>query len=139
MLRLYEGCARGYLGRVEGANIIKLHLGEPKVSYLSYPDFKTDPHPPLASSLTVHLLTFRVRSRDYDSSRNRPILHRKELFVAPDYPAFKKFARLTRIEESKGLYQDTSRIGFEEGWGELLAEKGLYLKGHRLLVARQLE
>ncbi|GFE51184.1 hypothetical protein So717_29370 [Roseobacter cerasinus] len=44
VLRLYEGCARGYLGRVEGANIIKLHRDEPKVSYLSYPGFDNDPH-----------------------------------------------------------------------------------------------
>ena len=134
LLRLYEGCARGYIGRVEGANIIKLHLGEPRVSYLSYPEFDSNPHPPLASALTVHLQTFRVRSRDYSSSGNRPILHRKELFVSPDYPAYRKFARLTRIEEGKGLYRDTNRIGFEAGWNEALTRSGLYLKGHRLLT-----
>ena len=136
VLRLYEGCARGYLGRIEGANIVKLHLGEPIVSYLSYPEFERDPHPALASALTVHLQTFRVRTRDYSSSGNRPILHRKELFVGPDFPGYEKFARLTRIEESKGLYEDTSQIGFEKGWNEELVRKGLYLKGHRLLVVR---
>ena len=47
LLRLYEGCARGYIGRVEGANLIKLHTDEPKVSYLSYPNFESDPHPTL--------------------------------------------------------------------------------------------
>ena len=134
LLRLYEGCARGYIGRVEGANIIKLHLGEPKVSYLSYPEFDSNPHPPLASALTVHLQTFRVRWMDYTSSGNRPILHRKELFVTPDYPAYRKFARLTRIEEGKGLYRGTSRIGFEAGWNEALARTGLYFRGHRLLA-----
>ncbi len=134
VLRLYEGCARGYLGRVEGANIIKLHRGEPTVSYLSYPEFDRNPHPPLASALTVHLQTFRVRWRDYTSSGNRPILHRKELFVSRDHPAYGKFARLTRIEEGKGLYRDTNRIGFEAGWNEALARTGLYLRGHRLLA-----
>ncbi len=136
LLRLFEGCAQAYLGRVDGANIIKLHRGEPKVSYLSYPNFESDPHPALASALTVHLQTFRVKTRDYADSRNRPILHRKELFLAPDHPLFEKFARLTRIEESKGLFDDTSRIGLEEGWKEMLAQKGLYLRGHRLLVAQ---
>ena len=135
VLRLYEGCARGYLGRVEGANIVKLHLGEPMVSYLSYPEFERDPHPALASALTVHLQTFRVRTRGFTSNRNRPILHRKELFVSRDYPGFEKFARLTRIEQSKGLYENTSQIGFEEGWRKVLEQKGLYLKGHRLLTA----
>ena len=135
-LRLYEGCARGYLGRVEGANIVKLHMVEPMVSYLSYPEFEKDPHPALAAALSVHLQTFRVRTRDYASSSNRPILHRKELFVSSDYPGYEKFARLTRIEQSKGLYEDPSRIGLEQGWNETLAGKGLYIRGHRLLVAR---
>ena len=122
--------------RVEGANIIKLHMSEPLVSYLSYPDFDRNPHPALSFAVSVHLQAFRIRTRDYASSSNRPILHRKESFVSPDYPGYAKFARLTRIEESKGLYGDTSRIGLEQGWTEALARRGLYLKGHRLLAAR---
>lgn len=133
VLRLYEGCARGYIGRVEGANIIKLHRGEPKISYLSYPTFEADAHPPLASSMTVDLQTFRVKTQEFRERKNRPILHRKELFVAPDHPLHEKFARLTRIEESKGLFEDGSRIGLEDGWNEALTEKGYFLKGHRLL------
>lgn len=133
LLRLFEGCARGYLGQVEGANIIKLHRDEPRISYLSYPAFEDDPHPALASSLTVHLQTFRVRYNEFQSRANPPILHRKELFLAPDHPLHAKFARLTRIEEQKGLYEETSRIGTRDGWNETLAQKGLYLKGHRLL------
>ena len=50
VLRLYEGCARNYIGAVEGANLIKLHRGAPQISYLSYPDFDTDPHPAIRSS-----------------------------------------------------------------------------------------
>ena len=132
-LRLYEGCASGYAGRIDGANIIKLHRSEPKVSYLSYPRFDKDPHPALSAALSVHLQTFRIRVRDYGSRRNRPILHRKELFVSPDYPGFGKFVRLTRIEESKGLYGKTDNIGYEDGWNEALVRRGLYLRGHRLL------
>jgi DNA phosphorothioation-associated putative methyltransferase len=37
ILRVFEGCARAYIGRVEGANIVKLNRLEPKISYLSYP------------------------------------------------------------------------------------------------------
>lgn len=133
LLRLFEGCARGYLGRIEGANIIKLHRDEPRISYLSYPTFDIDPHPALASSLTVHLQTFRVRYNEFQLRTNPPILHRKELFLAPDHPFHAKFARLTRIEEQKGLYEDTSRIGTRDGWNEVLEQKGFYLKGHRLL------
>ena len=132
LLRLYEGCARGYIGRVDGANLVKLHTGEPKVSYLSYPDFDSDPHPALASSMTVHLQTFRVRERDYTTSQNPPILHRKETFLASDHPLHAKFARLTRQEELKDLYEAPAYIGTRRGWDELLAEKGFVLRGHRL-------
>ena len=133
LLRLYEGCARRYIGRVDSANLIKLHTGEPMVSYLSYPDFESDPHPALAASMTVHLQTFRVRERDYTTSRNPPILHRKETFVASNHPLHAKFARLTRQEEAKGLYEAPTHIGTRRGWEELLSTKGLSLRGHRLI------
>ena len=101
-LRVFEGCARAYIGRVEGANIVKLNRLEPRISYLSYPDFENDPHPPLMQSLGVHLQTFRVRTRNYANIRNPPILHRKETFLPPEHPLRAKFARLTAAEESKG-------------------------------------
>jgi DNA phosphorothioation-associated putative methyltransferase len=132
-LRLFEGCARNYVGRIEGANLVKLHRFEPKVSYLSYPRFEADPHPALAFSVTVHLQTFRERYSDFREAANPPILHRKEAFLSQDHPSHSKFARLTRIEEQKGLYADTSRIGTLLGWNETLVAKGLYLKGYRLL------
>ena len=133
ILRLYEGCASGYVGRIDSANIIKLDRSEPRISYLSYPEFDKDAHPALSMAVSVHLQTFRMRVRNYSTRRNRPILHRKELFVAPDYPGFGKFKRLTRIEESKGLYANTDEIGYEHGWNDTLTRNGLYLRGHRLL------
>ena len=136
LLRLYEGCARGYIGRVDGANIIKLHTGEPKVSYLCYPEFESDPHPALTTSLTVHLQTFRLRERNYRYSGNPPILHRKEAFLTSDHPLHSKFSRLTRQEESKGLFEEASRIGTRRGWEKLLSDKGFTLRGHRLIRDR---
>ncbi len=133
ILRLYEGCARGYIGRVEGANVIKLHRGDPKVSYLTYPEFEADPHPALTHSLTVNLQTFRLKSRRYNWLRNPPILHRKEAFVRHNHPLHAKFARLTRIEESKGLYDDPSKIGTRNGWNAALTARGVRLAGHRLV------
>jgi len=84
-LRLYEGCARGLIGRVDETTLIKLDRTEPKVSYLSYPEFETDPHPALALSVTVQLQTFRVRYRNYKHHRNPPILHRKDAFLDTDH------------------------------------------------------
>lgn len=135
LLRLYEGCARTYAGTVPEANIVKLGRGEPKISYLSYPDFETDAHPALAESMSVHLQTFRFRTRSYRDHTNPPVLHRKEEFVTNSHPLRQKFARLTRLEEAKGLYRDPSTIGTRSGWERELDERGLALRGHRLIRA----
>jgi DNA phosphorothioation-associated putative methyltransferase len=127
ILRIYEGCARGYIGAVEGANIAKLNRRVPQISYLFYPDFENDPHPALAGSLVVHLRTFQVRYFDYSTSDSPPILHRKETFVPVDHPLRGKFERLTRQEERRGLYENPSAIGTRQAWNKLLAEKGLRL------------
>ena len=132
-LRLLEGCARGYLGRVEGANIIKLHRKKPKVSYLSYPHFELDPHPQLSHSLVVDLKSFRVRTMRFALRRNPPILHRKEEFINESHPLFAKFEKLTLSEEKFGLYDNPSVIGTLNGWQEVLNSTGVYLQGHRIL------
>jgi DNA phosphorothioation-associated putative methyltransferase len=135
-LRVFEGCARAYIGRVEGGNLVKLSQLEPRISYLTYPNFEEDPHPALAHSLSVHLQTFRVRTRDYTHFRNPPILHRKETFLPAEHPLRDKFARLTASEESKGRLEDANRIGTRNYWDQVLLEKGLSLRGHRLIVRR---
>jgi DNA phosphorothioation-associated putative methyltransferase len=136
VLRIYEGCARTFIGAVEGANIIKLHRGSPQVSYLAYPDFDSDPHPSLHSSLLVALQTFRVEVRHFSNSKNPPILHRKEEFIAETHPQRAKFARLTAQEERHGLYAAPERIGTRAGWDQALQEHGVRLRGHRVVLNR---
>lgn len=132
-LRIYEGCARALIGEVEFGTLIKLHYQEPKVSYLEYAKFDRDPHPSLGRSFLVDLQARRESLRDYREAGNPPILHRKEEFVAEDYPGREKFARLTRQEERAGLYERTERIGTRDGWEVVLRECGRELKGHRLM------
>jgi DNA phosphorothioation-associated putative methyltransferase len=137
LLRVYEECARGYIGDVEGANVVKLHRHAPQISYLAYPDFDRAPHPALTGSLVVHLRTLQVRYVDYRMVDSPPILHRKEAFVPTDYPLREKFARLTRQEERWGLYEHPTAIGTRQAWEQLLAAKGVRLTGHRVTrVAR---
>lgn len=133
ILRVYEGCAQAYIGFVEDATVIKLYRRIPQVSYLSYPDFDADPHPRLHTSLLVPLNTFRIELRTYDPGKNPPILHRKEQFVPASYAFRKKFARLTAQEERYGLYETPQLIGTQAGWSKILAEKGVILRGHRLV------
>lgn len=136
LLRIYEGCARVYIGAVDGANVIKLHRHEPQVSYLSYPDFERDPHPSLGGSLVVNFQNLSVRYREYTGSGNPPILHRKEEFVSADHPLRPKFARLTQQEERWGLYDEPTVIGTRDGWQKVLDDRAVYLSGHRVLRKR---
>jgi len=53
VLRIYEGCARAYLGEIDDANIVKLHRFSGKVSYLSCPDFETLAHPRIVRSVKL--------------------------------------------------------------------------------------
>lgn len=114
-------------------NLLKFHSASPKISFLAYPDFDKDPHPALAASIIVDLVTGKVRRDDYRGRENPPILHRKETFLPATDPRHAKFARLTREEEKAGLLEETSRIGFRLNWERLLAERCLTFKGHRLV------
>ena len=133
VLRVYEGCARTYIGSVEGANIIKLSVGKPQISYLYYPDFDRQGHPTLEASLVVPLDNFHIQYRDYTGSKNPFILHRKEAFVTAEHPYRARFERLTAKEEKLGLYGNPELIGTKAGWEELLESKGLKQSGHQLV------
>lgn len=132
-LRVYEGCARIVIGTIEEANLVKLATYQAAVSYLTYLDFDSNPHPILAESVRIDLHDLRVQRRSYDERTNRPILHRKELFVAAEYPRRATFERLTRQEERAGLFAEPAHIGTEVGWDACLAAAGVQLRGHRLI------
>jgi DNA phosphorothioation-associated putative methyltransferase len=133
VLRVYEGCARAYVGSVEDANIIKMHRSKPQVSYLSYPDFERDPHPALTESLKVRFKGLRIEYRDYRESSNPFILHRKETFLPLDHVLREKFEALTTQEDAKGLLDHGSTIGTRCGWVATLNAAGVKLRGHRLI------
>ncbi len=130
LLRLYEGCASRTIGRLEGTTLIKFHINQPKISYLFYPDFDTDPHPALHTSMQIDLRDLQVIYRDYDKSENPPILHRKETFVTPDYPQYEKFCKLTRQEEDWGLLDNTQTIGTRKGWEKCLLDHCAQIQGY---------
>lgn len=136
VLRVYEGCGRAYLGDIEGANVIKIHRYSGKVSYLVYPDFEKDPHPALVRSVKLNMRTRQLECHEFGQGGNPPILHRKESFLHDGHPLREKFAKLTGQEEKAGLLGDTATIGTREGWQTRLAEKGVTLRGHRLVKAK---
>lgn len=132
MLRLYEGCANRTIGRLEGATLIKFHTKLPKISYLFYPDFDTEPHPILHTSMHIDLRNLHVSYQDYDVSDNPPILHRKDAVVNSEYPGYEKFAKLTKQEEDWGLLDDYRAIETLKGWQQCLENHCAELQGYRI-------
>ncbi len=133
LLRLYEGCASRTIGRPQEANVVKFHFRKPKISYLFYPNFDTDPHPALHTSMAIDLRDLHVHYRDYDPNDNPPLLHQKDSMVTPDYPLYEKFAKLTRQETEWGLLDDLRLIYDTRGWQKCLEEHCAELKGHRVV------
>lgn len=133
LLRLYEGCASRTLGRPDDATLIKLHLGLPKITYLSVPHFDTEPHPGIASRMQIDLRDLHVNYRDYDLTDNPPLIHQKEQLLLPDYPNYEKFLALSQQERTWGLLDDMAKIYDRQRWEGHLAAHGAELRGHRLV------
>ena len=133
LLRVYEGCGRQLAGEVTGLTLVKLSRRRPRVSYLVYESFDRVAHPALQTSIVADLESLRLHHRDYTRSANPPVLHRKERFVAEDYPARPRFARLTAREERLGLLDATTTIGTRDGWSRALSDHRVTIRGHRIL------
>ncbi|NJK35123.1 MAG: DNA phosphorothioation-associated putative methyltransferase [Oscillatoriales cyanobacterium SM2_2_1] len=131
-LQNYNHQALALLSSSVKFNLIKFSYGELKISYLYYPDFESDPHPALHSSVQVNLLDGSVQTRNYSPTSNPPILHRKETFVTPNYPHYAEFCELTRQEEALSLL-NSHQIGTRKGWEAHLREKNLQIDGHQLI------
>jgi DNA phosphorothioation-associated putative methyltransferase len=52
LLQSYESAAREIASRSEGITLVKFSLEKPSISYLSYPEFDSDPHPALQLSIS---------------------------------------------------------------------------------------
>jgi DNA phosphorothioation-associated putative methyltransferase len=132
LLRLYEGCASRTIGRPEEATVVKFHVQKPQITYLVFPGFDKEPHPALKTSMAIGLQDLYVRYRDYDPD-NPPLLHQKDQTIAPDYPGYAKFAKLSQQEQKWGLLDDIKAIFDRRGWEKCLLEHGAELRGHRVV------
>jgi DNA phosphorothioation-associated putative methyltransferase len=133
LLQQYESRARNSSPQLAQATIVKFSISKPKISYLFYPEFDTDPHPALHASIQVDTENLEAIYRDYSTSENPPILHRKETFVTPDYPLYEQFAKLTRDQEALGLLANSRGIGTKRGWEERLQAYGVKIQGHNIV------
>lgn len=111
-------------------NIVKVSVRSGRLSLLSYPHFDDEPFPALAASWTFPAgPTAPPTYRFYGDLLNPPVLHRKELLVAEDYPNRQRWCELTELAESLGLFDDATVIGFRRNWERLIEQKGYRLVG----------
>ena len=115
-------------------DVVKISLHGRSVSFLQYPTFDIEAHPALHRSIRVFLPRATYGIREYDSSRNPPILHRKETLILPTHPRYSLFQKLTAHEEKLGLF-DAQNIGYRLEWERLLAERGLAIRNHDVVPA----
>lgn len=132
VLQVFEGCARLLAGASVGVSIIRLSFVATEVEYRVYDDFDGRAHPSLLSSATVAIGKLDVKWSRYPHPDERPILHRKEEFIGPDYPKYDLFAALSRAEQRQGLYNDPESIRTAGGWARALDARNLTVAGHRL-------
>ena len=126
--------------RTDAFNVIKL-IGDPpqRVSLLAYEDFDTSAFPALLDSWTIDLAGSHSVYRSYRSSQNPPILHRKELLLAPADPRRPIFARLTRDLEERGLFREATSIGYRQGWTTRLDSAGVTIRDHAVCAQQSIE
>jgi len=114
-------------------DLVKFAKDGRALSFLQYQSFDEDPHPALLRSVKVFLPKATYDIREYASSPNPPILHRKETFVLPSYPHFEKFRQLTEQEESLGILS-SPEIGYRRPWEELLLSRSVRIANHQLVI-----
>ncbi|MEB3229920.1 MAG: DNA phosphorothioation-associated putative methyltransferase [Leptolyngbyaceae bacterium] len=115
--------------------LIKFTFTAFQIVYLVYPNFDTDPHPALQCSSQINLNTLTHSHRDYSTTANPPILHRKDTFVTSDYPHYPLFRHLTQQEEILGLLDHSRTIGYRTAWEQRLNQHHLQIHNHSLACA----
>ena len=124
--------AGALLARTEDVfNVIRVYETGREVAFLVYADFFDDPFPRLLRSRVHNLDIGAVKERAYGSGGNPPILHRKELLLAPDDPRRESFEALTRTLEEAGLFAESNRIGYLKAWQQRLEAAGFTPDGQR--------
>jgi len=114
-------------------NVVRLNSDATEIGLLHYPNFFVEAFPRLLESWRIDLKRDVVGYRTYERSLNPPILHRKELLLAPDDPRRPEYAALTEAAEIIGLFDEPTRIGYERQWRRLVAERGYRVVGHELV------
>lgn len=111
-------------------NVVKLSLKDTeKLSLLEYDNFDLIEFPCLHHSCQIDLKMETLKLRKH-SSKNPPVLHRKELLVHPEYPELTKFKNLTLQLEKLGAFANIVKLGTKLRWQDELKRLKISVKNH---------
>lgn len=113
-------------------HLVKLAKRDFRLSLLCYPTFFEEAYPSLNQSVTVDLTKLKHTVTRYEEHDNPPILHRKEVMLAPHHPMAEQCRQITEEGELAGLYEQPRMIGFKQSWLRLIARHGYALVDGRL-------
>lgn len=120
-------------------NVFRIDAAKAEVAFLWYPDLGQVPFPTLDTSFRIGKAEEIVAKRSYRSSLNPPILHRTELLLDQQHPAREACVALTELCEQLGLFDNPTKIGFQEQWLDAIRARGYRLEGFELLPIGNIE
>lgn len=132
LLRTYVGAAAVLYGDWEEADIIKIHLGSGKVSFMVYDDFETS-IPFLKERVKVKLAQQSIEYYDYLNPQRRPPLLGKSSFLSNESDSYKKQLSLDKRLSEFGMLKSNSEnciSRFE--WNSFLERNNITIKGFRI-------
>lgn len=118
-------------------NLAKVSLLGDRVSLLFYENFDTELFPVLSQSTIVKFKDPGIQHITYTNRENPPVLHRKELFLAPNDPRIEALAEITAFCEEKGLFKAASYIGTLKKWEQRLREHHYKVEGQKVVPIAQ--
>jgi len=132
VLRVYVGAAGTLFGECEEADLVKIHLGSGKVTFLTYDDFSS-PIPFLKERVKVKLAEQDIDYFDYVNENRRPPLLFKSQFMESEEANYKKQRGLDSRLEGLGLvHQNSENIVNRGEYFAFLTRNHLQIKGYRL-------
>ena len=114
-------------------NVLKINLKDTnKISLLDYEDFTESAFPALLNSCQVDIAkqTFTIRNH---SRNNPPILHRKELLLAPNDKEQGTYQILTQQLENIGAFENITKLGTKANWETELETLGVRVENHEVV------
>ena len=132
LLRLYEGCAQALVRNRRRSQHHQAVRDRPAGLLPVLPALRPRRSPHALRGCHGQPKQAHRRLPGLQPFRQPALLHRKEEFIAADYPRRALWEKLTHAEIRAGLYEHPERIGTLQGWRDTLAAAGVTVRGHRL-------